>query len=275
MMIHVYAPTNDADEQTKEDFYGKLQEVAEQVHNRNMLIITGDVNVKVGNLVNSLGRVMGRHGLGTVNDNGERLKEFCNFNEMVITGTVFPHKEIHKQTWVSPDGRTKNQIDHALVNRKFRTSVLDTRAMRSADVASDHYLARSTIRLKLKRAPATKSTKKKFDAPKLQNRDIQRRFTIQLKNRFQALAVEEQMTDEGEEEEDQVERKSEIMEKAYVKTSEEVLGYKKKKNKPWLSQEAWTLVYQRKATKQKLIGTRSERLKQRWQDEYRQNDREG
>ena len=43
------------------------------------------------------------------------------------------------------------------------------------------------------------------------------------------------MTDEGEQQEDQVERTSEIMEKAYVKTAEEVLGYKKKKNKPWES----------------------------------------
>ena len=39
-MIHTYAPTNDADEVTKEDFYGKLQEVAEQVHNHDMLILT-------------------------------------------------------------------------------------------------------------------------------------------------------------------------------------------------------------------------------------------
>ena len=92
---------------TKEDFYGKLQEVTEQVHNHDMLTITGDMNAKVGNLVNGLGRVMGRHGLGTVNDNDERLKEFRDFNEMVVTGTVFPHKEIHKQTWVSPDGITK------------------------------------------------------------------------------------------------------------------------------------------------------------------------
>ena len=58
-----------------------------------MLIITGDINAKVGNLVNGLGRVMEQHGLGRVNDNGERLKEFCDFNKMVITGTVFPHKE--------------------------------------------------------------------------------------------------------------------------------------------------------------------------------------
>ena len=72
----------------------------------------------------------------------------------------------------------------------------------------------NTIRLKLKRTPATKSTKKRFDIHKLQNHAIHRRFTIQLKNRFQALAVEEQMTDEGEEQEDQVERKSKIMEEA-------------------------------------------------------------
>ena len=50
------------------------------------------------------------------------------------------------------------------------------------------------------------------------------------------------MTDEREEEADQVERKSGILEKAYVKTAEEELGYKKKKNKPWLSQETWALV---------------------------------
>ena len=128
-----------------------------------MIIITGDMNAKVGNLVNALARVLGQHRMDTVNENGERLKEFCDVNEMVITGTVFPHKEIHKQTWVLPDGRTKNQIDHTLVNRKLRTSVLDTRAMRSADVATDHYLLRSTIRLKLRRAPATKSTQKKLD----------------------------------------------------------------------------------------------------------------
>ena len=59
-------------------------------------------------------------------------------------------------------------------------------------MASDHYLVRSTVRLKLKRALATKTTQKR----KLENSDIHRRFNIQLKNRFQALAVEELMTDE-------------------------------------------------------------------------------
>jgi len=53
------------------------------------------------------------------------------------------------------------------------------------------------------------------------------------------------------------------MEKAYVNTAEEVLGYKKKKRKPWLSQKAWTLIDQRKAIKQKLLGARTQKLRQR------------
>jgi len=63
------------------------------------------------------------------------------------------------------------------------------------------------------------------------------------------------------------------MENAYIKTAEEVLGYKKKKLKPWLSQKAWTLIDQRKAIKQNSIGARSERLRKRWQDEYREKKR--
>ena len=41
--------------------------------------------------------------------------------------------------------------------------MIDTRVMRSADVASDHCLVRSTIRLKLKRAPVKVLVKALYD----------------------------------------------------------------------------------------------------------------
>lgn len=47
-VIHVYAPTEDADEETKDEFYGRLQEVLDKRNKHDMLVITGDVNAKVG-----------------------------------------------------------------------------------------------------------------------------------------------------------------------------------------------------------------------------------
>ena len=51
-------------------------------------------------------------------------------NGLVITGTIFPHKEIHKATWTSLNGRIKNQIDHTMIAKEYRSSVMDTAVRR-------------------------------------------------------------------------------------------------------------------------------------------------
>ena len=73
-----------------------------------------------------------------MNENGERLCYFCGTNGLVATKKVFPHKEIFKLTWKSPDGKTVNQIDHVFMNGCMRTSFLNTRVTRGAEVYSDH-----------------------------------------------------------------------------------------------------------------------------------------
>jgi len=98
---------------------------------------------------------------------GERLCDFCSANGFIDTGTIFPHKDIHELTWRSLDGRTVNQIDHVL-NGNMRTSILDTRVMREADVYSDHYLVKTRIHLNLARAEGRKKAREKFDVCKLQ-----------------------------------------------------------------------------------------------------------
>ena len=95
-------------------------------------------------------QIMGRHGLGEMNENGEMLADFCSDFECVIGGSVFPHKETHKVTWVSPNSITENQIDHICVSRKFRRSLLDVRVKRGADAGSDHHLLIAEVRIKLR-----------------------------------------------------------------------------------------------------------------------------
>jgi hypothetical protein len=62
---------------------------------------------------------------------------------------MFPHRNIHKYTWTSPDGQTQNQIDHKLIDRRWHSSILDVRSFRGADCDSNHYLVVAKVRERL------------------------------------------------------------------------------------------------------------------------------
>ena len=67
--------------------------------NRNdMFVVMGGLNAKVGNNNTNREEVMGKFGVSVMNDNGERLCDFCSTNGLIITGAAFPHKDIHKLT---------------------------------------------------------------------------------------------------------------------------------------------------------------------------------
>ena len=42
---------------------------------------------------------------------------------LIITETIFPHEDIHKLTWRSPDGRSVNQIERVFVNRNNHENI--------------------------------------------------------------------------------------------------------------------------------------------------------
>ena len=47
-----------------------------------MMLIMGDLNARVGNNVDSWHGVVGRHGSDVCNANGQRLLDFCAFNDL-------------------------------------------------------------------------------------------------------------------------------------------------------------------------------------------------
>lgn len=148
--IQVYAPTEKASPEDKEEFYGKLAyTLRNDVTKSDIVVLIGDLNAKVGDSNDGWERAMGKFGLGTMNENGELFAEFCTEHDLVIGGTLFPHKDIHKVTWVSNDRRTENQIDHITISRKWKSSLLDVRSYRGADVYTDHHLVIGSLRVKI------------------------------------------------------------------------------------------------------------------------------
>jgi hypothetical protein len=80
------------------------------------------------------------------NDNGVRSVNFATSKNLRNKSTKFPHRNIHKYTWTSPDGKTHNQIDHTLVDGRRHLNVLDVRSFRAADCDIDHYLEVAIVR---------------------------------------------------------------------------------------------------------------------------------
>ena len=113
-VVQCYAPTNDASDVDKEHFCEVLHGITTAVPKHDMLVVLGDMNAKIGADNNGYENVMGTNGCGEMNENGFLFAEFCQTQNLVIGGSIFPHKGIHKLTWTSPNGVTKNQIGRAV-----------------------------------------------------------------------------------------------------------------------------------------------------------------
>ena len=266
-IIQCYAPTNDKDEETKEDFYNKLQTLCDKLKEKDMTILMGDLNAKIGSDNSGYEEVMGRQGLGKMNENGEMLADFCAFNNMIIGGSVFPHRRIHKATWVSPDHRTENQIDHICIGRKFRRSMQDVRVQRGADAASDHHLVLARMKMKLKKREVKRSTRTQYNVDFLQDRVTKETFRLTVRNKYEAL---QDILDEGNMD---IDTQWQQIKEMWTSTCSEVLGKKKYQQKDWISAETVNKVQVRKEKKGAVNNSRTRAAKAAAQEEYTEANR--
>ena len=267
-IVQVYAPTNDASEEDKDEFYNNLQDLLDKLPTKDVNILMGDMNAQVGSNNEGYEQIMGKHGLGKkTTDNGERLKNLCALSKMIIGGTTFAHKRIHKTTWVSPDGRTENQIDHVCISSKFRRSLQDVRSMRGADAASDHHLVLAKVKLKLKSFNHASGTdiRQKFQVNLLQSRSKREEFKLELTNRFKIL---QDLDDTN------VEEHWTKVRDIFKTTCNNVLGLKKTNNKPWITQESLDKIQIRRQSKAAVNNSKTRAEKQAAQAVYTKANKE-
>jgi hypothetical protein len=109
----------------------------------------GDFNAKVGR-EDIFKPTIGNENLHEIcNYNGIRVVNFATFKNLADKSMMFTNCNIHKYTWTSPDGKSNNDIDHILIDRKRHSSVLDVRTFRTSDYDAEHYLVVAKVRGRL------------------------------------------------------------------------------------------------------------------------------
>ena len=63
-------------------FYDQLDAIISRIPTSKHVYLLGDFNARVGADQESWPKVLGHHGMGKLNDNGQKLLEFCCFHKL-------------------------------------------------------------------------------------------------------------------------------------------------------------------------------------------------
>jgi hypothetical protein len=96
----------------------------------NINILFGDFNAKLGREDIFKPTIVNESLHQDSNDKGVRIVNFATSKKIVVKNTMFPHRNLHKYTWTSPDGKNYNRIDHISIDRRWHSSIIDIRSFR-------------------------------------------------------------------------------------------------------------------------------------------------
>lgn len=104
----------------------------------------------------------------------------------MVSSTFFPRKDIHKQTWVSPNTVNKSQIDHIIIEKRHKSCISNIRIYRGADGDTDHYLVIADFSEKLsvrwRRKQQQKRSQKRFNWIKATDPKELHRYQVRIYN---------------------------------------------------------------------------------------------
>jgi len=236
--IHVYAPTSASSDEEIEAFYNCVENALAKVPKKNLILMSGDWNAKVGNDNTGWNSVMGRYGFGDRNERGERLLEFATTHRLFICNTRFQHKADRKWTWESPDGVHKNMIDLILVQQRWKSSVINCRTFQSADIGSDHSLVLCDIKLHFKKIYHKINQSCQLNINQLNNITTKGLYIDLLREKIEKFQPDSSIE----------EHSKEIL-NAIRETGETVMPTIQSSRKPWISSETLQLVEEKHLTK--------------------------
>lgn len=233
-LISVYAPTLTTTDEDKAAFYTQLDHTIQAVPANDKLAVLGDFNARVGKDHRLWEGILGRHGIGNCNANGQLLLGLCAEHQLVVTNTIFQLPKRQKTTWRHPRSKHWHTLDYVLTRARDRGDVRITRSMPGADDCwTDHRLLISRLSLTTLRPPRRTHDSvphRRFDCSKLRNPQLAQNYREacerHLADPVGQATVEHHWT---------------TLRDAMTRAAEETLGYTIKKKQDWFDENDATI----------------------------------
>jgi len=121
IVLNVHESSEEKCDDSKDSFYEELEQVFFKYH---VKILVEDSNAKLGR-GGILRPKIGNENVHQDNNvNGVRKVNFDTLKILVVKSTMFLHQNVHVYSCISPDGKTHNQTDHLLIDRRCYSYVL-------------------------------------------------------------------------------------------------------------------------------------------------------
>lgn len=144
-VIQIYAPTEQDTRSETKLFYKELTDILTK-YAQNHIVLMGDFNAQVGTKQSKEEFVLGIFGQGKRSPNGELLVELLLEHKLMLLNTLYKKNKRNRWTWISPDGRTKNEIDYIATN--YPKAFTDTSILSKFNFNTNHRMVRSVLRTK-------------------------------------------------------------------------------------------------------------------------------
>ncbi|XP_047485879.1 uncharacterized protein LOC125036961 [Penaeus chinensis] len=221
-LISVYAPTLMASSDTKDEFYENLCATLLKVPPKDHVILLGDFNARVGSDYEAWPSCLGKLNVGKVNENGQRLLEFCTRLNLCVANSFFQTKPQNKVSWRHPRSKHWHQLDLVLVRRSNLNSIKVVRSYHSADCDTDHLLVCCKVKLSPKKMFFSKAKgKPRLNTANMQDPVLVSQFTNLFEKEYSII------------ESDQAEKRWQSLKSAMHSCALATFGRKKTKSSDW------------------------------------------
>ncbi|XP_047494975.1 uncharacterized protein LOC125043065 [Penaeus chinensis] len=221
-LISVYAPTLMASSDTKDEFYENLCATLLKVPPKDQVILLGDFNARVGSDYEAWPSCLGKLNFGKVNENGQRLLEFCTRLNLCVANSFFQTKPQNKVSWRHPRSKHWHQLDLVLVRRSNLNSIKVVRSYHSADCDTDHLLVCCKVKLSPKKMFFSKAKgKPRLNTANMQDPVLVSQFTNLFEKEYSII------------ESDQAEKRWQSLKSAMHSCALATFGRKKNKSSDW------------------------------------------